>query len=371
MEKRTLGKTGMELSIIGFGGFHLVELSSKEAGRLLNMYLDMGGNYIESAAMYGNGHSEKKVGKAVSHRRDDFFLATKTMDRTKKEAEASINRSLKNLNTDYVDIIFLHEVQTPAHLEAVMAEDGALQALIDAQKAGKTRFIGVTGHGRMKTMAEAIDRYPFDVCMTSFNYFDRFNFPYNEEVLLPKALDKGVGMLGMKALADGLLYKTPELGIRYNLSLPITSLLLGMNTEEFLKKDMEIAENFTPLTDEEKEELFRESPELGDYVCRLCGKCKQNGFDPQQYFLLEGLYDRQMNDRRSVADTPHYIMREFLRFWFDQYEEAKQEYAALSEKIDPNKDYSHLNKLCPYGIDIDRKLKITHDKLVGAAEYVY
>jgi predicted aldo/keto reductase-like oxidoreductase len=369
VEKRKLGNTGLELSIIGFGGFHIVELETSEAGRILNRYLDSGGNYIESAAGYGDGNSEKKIGKTISGRRSEYYLATKTKERTKREAAQQLDRSLKNLKTDYVDIYFMHEVQTQKDLDTLLSQNGALQAAQEAQQAGKVRFIGLTGHGRQHTMEAAIEQYPFDVCMTGYNYYDRFNYPHVEDRLLPKALEKGVGCLGMKALADGYLYKSFHNAIRYTLSLPIASLVLGMNSEEYLEKDLEIAENFTPMSEEEKERLFNEAPELGDYVCRLCGKCKQNGFDPSAYFLLEGLYDRQM-DARRLEDTSHYALREFLKFWFDQKGEAQQEYSRLDEKIDPGKDYSHLNKLCPYGIDIDRKLKITHDKL-GNDEYIY
>lgn len=369
MEKRTLGKTGLELSLIGMGGFHLIELTRKEAGRLLNMYLDKGGNYIETAFAYGEGNSERKVGEAVSGRRSDYFLATKTMERSKKGTEDVINTSLKNLKTDHVDILFMHAVQTNDELQTLLADDGAIQAAAEAKKAGKVRFIAISGHGRQEVMYNAIQQFPFDVCMTGLNYLDAFNYPNVYNKLLPEAVDKGVGFLGMKALADGYLYRSPEQGIRYALSLPIACMVLGMNTEEFVKKDFEIAENFTPMSDDEKEELYKNAIELNDYVCRQCGKCAQNGFDPSKYFLLEGLYDRQMDSRR-MEDTSHYALRERLKQWFQQNGEAQQEYARLDRKIDPQKDYSSLNKLCPYGIDVDRKLKITHDKLSGGA-YIY
>ena len=116
------------------------------------------------------------------------------------------------------------------------------------------------------------------------------------------------------------------------------------------------------MTEPEKEALYRSSPELGDYVCRLCGKCRVNGFDPQSVFLLEGLFDRQMDDQR-VTDAARYALRERLRAWFQQQDTAREEYEALAQKVDPARDYSDLTPLCPYGIDIDRKLKIAHGKL--------
>ena len=136
-----------------------------------------------------------------------------------------------------------------------------------------------------------------------------------------------------------------------------------------LEHDLTLAEGFRPLSDSEREEIFRTAPELGDYVCRQCGKCRLNGFDPAAIFLLEGLFDRQMDDRR-VEDTARYALRERLKFWFDQAEEARSEYAAVATRVDPDHDYRELNELCPYGIDVDRKLKIAHDKL-SATDYIY
>lgn len=369
MEKRPLGKTGLELSIVGFGGFHLVEIGSKEAEYLLNTYLDRGGNYVETAAGYGSGNSEQKIGRAISRRRDDFILATKCHLRNAKEAGALIDESLKNLQTDHVDLLFMHGVQTPADLDAVLGKGGEIEAAEKAREAGKVRFIAISGHGRQPVLKDAVLRYPFDVLMTGFNYFDRFNYPDIETGLIEACRSREVGILGMKALADGYLYRSWENAIRYTLSLPIASLVLGMNSREMLEKDLKLAEKVRPLSEKERERIFTSAPELGDYVCRLCGKCKVNGFDPQEIFLLEGLFDRQMDDRR-VDDTAQYALRERLRFWFEQADEARSEYAALATHVDPEQDYRNLNALCPYHIDVDRKLKIAHDKLSGDG-YIY
>jgi predicted aldo/keto reductase-like oxidoreductase len=208
------------------------------------------------------------------------------------------------------------------------------------------------------------------VLLTGFNYLDRFNFPQLEGELLPLCQTKGIGVLGMKALADGFLHRDPKTAIRYALSLPIASLVVGINSREFLEEDLRIVERFSPLTEKEKERLYRAAPELGDYVCRLCGKCKDGaGFDPQEVFLLEGLCDRQMDSQR-VMEPAAYALQERLKHWFDQSAWAKEEYAKLPSKVDPAGDYRGLNRLCPYGIDLDRKLKIAHAKLT-AGGYLY
>ena len=370
MQKRTLGKTGLELSLLGFGGFHLVEVSRGEAAWLLNTYLDRGGNYIETAAQYGDGISERKIGEAVSRRRSEFVLATKTGKRTRAEALASLERSLRNLRTDHVDVFFMHEPQTVAEAEGVLAPGGAMEAFAEAKRAGKARFVAVSGHGRPAGILHSLKHHPYDVLMTGFNYFDRFNFPQLEAELLPLCQANGVGVLGMKALADGYLHRDPKTAIRYTLSLPIASLVIGINSREYLEEDLRIVEQFQPLADREREKLYRSAPELGDYVCRLCGKCADEpGFDPQAVFLLEGLFDRQMDSQR-VMEPAAFALQERLKHWFDQTAWAHEEYGRLTARVDPERDYSSLNRLCPFGIDIERKLKIAHGKLTAGA-YLY
>ncbi len=371
MQKRSLGRTGLELSLIGFGGFHLVEVGRKEAAGLLNRYLDAGGNYVETAAQYGNGISEKKIGEAIAHRRKDYLLATKTAERTREGARRGLEQSLRNLQTDHVDLLFIHEPQTVREAEQVLGPGGAIEAAEEAQSAGKVRFVAVSGHGRPDGLLHSVRRHPYDAILTSINYFDRFNFPQIEGELLPLCQEKGVGVIAMKALADGYLHRNPELAIRYTLSLPIGCLVLGINRQEYLDLDLAIADRFVPLSMPERETLFREAPELGDYVCRLCGRCRvaggpgpTPGFDPQEIFLLEGLFDRQMNSYR-VPDIASFALQERLKHWFDQAGWAREEYAARKLRVDPSRDYTELNALCPYRIDIDRKLRIIHSKLAG------
>jgi len=362
MEKRTLGKTGLTLSVLGFGGFHLVEIPSAEAARLLGAYLDAGGNYIETAAGYGDGASESKVGAAISHRRADYVLATKSIERTRDGFLAGLDRSLRNLKTDHVDLMFMHAVQTAAEADAILASGGAMEGAEQARKAGKLRFVAISGHGRPDGLLHAVKLHRFDALMTVFNYFDRFNFPTVDHELVPICQAQGTGLIAMKAFGDGWLYRSPEPSFRYALSMPVATIVAGMNTEELLKKDLDMAARLKPLTDAEKEELYRSAPELGTYVCRLCGKCAADGFDPQSVFLLEAVFDRQMDDMR-VGDAASYALRERLRGWFQQQEAARRDYGALKIQVDPAKDYRRLSALCPYGIDVDRKLKIAHGKL--------
>jgi hypothetical protein len=145
---------------------------------------------------------------------------------------------------------------------------------------------------------------------------------------------------------------------------------LGINSRDYLEEDIEIARTFSPMAEEEKEQLYTSASELGTYVCRLCGKCSDGaGLNPQDIFLLEGLFDRQMDSMQEVH-PPQYALQERLKHWFDQTAWAQEEYGKLKEKVDPSHDYRALNKLCSYGIDIDRKLKIAHSKLFNT-QYLY
>ncbi|MCF6174292.1 MAG: aldo/keto reductase [Victivallaceae bacterium] len=363
MQKRMLGNTEMELSLIGFGGFHLVETPQSQVNELLNKYLDRGGNYIETAAQYGNTMSESKIGRAVSSRRDEFFLATKCLERTRDKAAESIDHSLKNLNTDHLDIIFMHGVQSIDISETILAPGGAMEAALEAQRQGKVKYIGLTGHGQPTGLIHAIKNYPYDVLMTGINYYDRFNFPDVETILLPECQKRGISLLGMKAIGDGYLYRSVKTAIRYTLSQPISSLVLGINRNEYLEEDLAIVDKFEPMSQSEQEKLFSDALELGRYVCRQCGKCSNVAeFDPAEIFLLEGLYDRQMVDG-YISDPAHYALTERLKHWFGHKDQALAKYRKSSVKINPEKDYRHLNSYCPYGIDIDRKLKLVHHKL--------
>jgi predicted aldo/keto reductase-like oxidoreductase len=355
------------VSILGFGGFHLVETSLAQAATLLNTYLDLGGNYVETAADYGNGASEERIGRALENRRGDFYLATKTTARDADGCRASIEASLRRLRTGHLDILFMHSVRKPDLLDAILAPGGAMEAAEQARQAGKVRWIGITAHGRPWTLIEALDRYPFDVLMTDLNYYDRCNFPDKERVLLPKAAARGTGVLAMKPLADGLLFRSVPQAFRYTWSLPVVAAAVaGINTAEHLETDVCLARGFEQMTTGETDELLKNAPELGTYVCRQCGLCApcDCGVDAQRVFELEGWFDRQMRDG-VIRDAAEFGMRERLRFWFQHDTEARQAYKDLGMPARRCRECteSGCSHSCPYGIDIRAKLDIADFKL--------
>jgi predicted aldo/keto reductase-like oxidoreductase len=371
MQRRVLGRTGLEVSILGAGGFHLLEISDADAQAILHRYLDAGGNYIETAAEYGNGESERKVGLVMATRRDECVLATKCHARERAAAAQVIERSLVNLQTDHVDILLMHHIQSPDELDRILAPDGALRAAEEARDVGKVRFIGLSNHGYPEVMMEALRRYPFDVIMTNFNYYDRFNFPLIEDELLPLAAgpQHNVGIVGMKVVADGLLWQSAQQAFRYSWTLPIHVMVAGMNNLAMLEQDLAYAEDFTPMSQEEQEQWFFDAPELGTYVCRQCDKClpcptAQGNLDIPRIFELEGWFDRQIWDG-VVRDPGDYWVRTALRFWYDNEERARAAYAELPVKADACTDCGECEARCPYHLPIADKLRRAHEKLTG------
>ena len=366
MEKRKFGKTGLETSLLGIGGFHLVEIPSSEAEYLLNRYLDEGGNYIETAASYGDGESEMKIGRVVQSRRSECILATKSEKRDKQGCMDSVERSLKYLNTDHVDLLIMHGVGRLEELDAILGPGGAMEGVHRLQKDGKVRFVGISMHGQADVLIESLKRYPFDAVMTTINYYDRFNFPEIEDVLLPLALKNQTAIILMKPLADGLLWRSAPQAFRYAMSRPVSVVVTGANNREMLKQDLQYANNFKPLTPAEIQDIYENAIELGNYVCRQCGKCLPcpENIPIPEIFLYEGYYDRQMANG-VVTDPADYALRERLRFWFGNDKLAREKYQKLKVKADKCTKCGVCISRCPYGLDIVKKLEIADYKLAG------
>ncbi|MCE5257995.1 MAG: aldo/keto reductase [Chloroflexi bacterium] len=366
LEYRTLGKTGLEVALLGLGGFHFIERDAALTKQIVSRYIELGGNYVETAYSYGNGDSEIKVGAALQGLRDKVVLATKVGARDKAGAAKLLETSLANLKTDHIDIWFMHAVQSPQELDQLLADDGAIMAAEEARAAGKVRFIGISGHGWADVLLDGLKRYPFDVVMHNFNYLDRFNFPSSEQELLPYAVEHEIGIVGMKAVGDGLLYRSPEPALRYTFGLPLSTMVAGMNTLEFLDGDMAVAKNYQPMSAAEQERLFADAPELGNYVCRQCGKCLPNerNVPIPTIFQLEGMLDRQMIDitNRDAAETN---LRYQLAYWFALGDVAKERYAALAVNKDDFASCAAVEPNCPYKLPIVRKLEYVDAKMTA------
>lgn len=370
MEKNRLGKTEMMVSNIGFGGFHLCEIPFESANILLNTYLDLGGNYVETAPSYGDGESEIKIGRAISHRRDEFYLATKVHVRDYEGAKACIEGSLKRLQTDYVDLLLMHAVGSVETVDAVL--EGAIKAAEEARAAGQVKFIGISMHGEPSSLIDAINRYPFDVVMTTVNYYDDNNFPTIQGELIPLARVNDMGILLMKPLGDGYLYKSVELGFTYAFNQDVDVVVTGMNTPEMIKQDIDLANNYERMTKEEANKIRLTGPELGNYVCRQCGACEAcpEGIDIQKIFQLEGLFDRQMA-RGHVANSAEFALAERLKHWFGTKDKAKGLYQGLDIDSTACSKCGYCESVCPYGLEIIQKLERVDYKLSDDRDKIF
>jgi aryl-alcohol dehydrogenase-like predicted oxidoreductase len=261
---RPLGKTGVQVPIIGYGTAPLGKIKLMDApllrksAALLNHAIDQGITYLDTSPDYG---SQPKLGEVMKSRRDEVFLATKINKRRRDDVLAEIQQNLKELQTDHVDLIQVHAVNAMADLEAALAPDGALAALEEARRQGMTRFVGITGHARPSVLAHALQRYDFDTVLVALGMIDRL-VTGPEEVLLPIAQEKNVGVIAMKVYGHGEL-KQRELALRYSLGLPGVSLaILGMETEEQIDENVRLAQNYAPLTEAEFGPLVEEAKAL-------------------------------------------------------------------------------------------------------------
>ena len=268
--ERTLGKTGVKLTCIGMGGarFHLI--SREEGVTVVRRAYDLGINYFDMARAYSDGLGEQVYGDAIPPFRKHIFLTSKTGMRTAREAEQELNLSLKLMKTDYLDLWQIHGIRLP-DVARIFAPGGAIEAFEAARKAGTCRFIGYTGcrdpkaHVAMLEHAERFDTalMPLHVADTSFSDAPGMSFI---RTALPAAIERGVGILGIKVFGNAFLLRTFSASncLKYSLSLPgVTACPLGFNTIGQLEDDVRVAQNFQPLTGEEKSALEKRAGSKG------------------------------------------------------------------------------------------------------------
>ena len=261
MEERPFGKIGVKFPILSFGAQRVVDghgCSETQAITILNHALDRGIRYFDTAWVYSGGQSEERVEKVARHRRKEMWIATKTITRTAKESRLQLEESLHRLQTDHIDEWRLHNIWSLEELDKVTGPGGSLEAAIRARDQGLVRYISISGHTNPRVQVEALNRFPFDSVLCAVSVLDHFILSFAEE-FLPVANAKGVAIIGMKVMGLGVLAPFYEKALRYTLGLPISMAIVGMETMEQLEKNLVVADNFRPLTDEERLELFRET----------------------------------------------------------------------------------------------------------------
>jgi len=365
--KRRLGKTGLQVSVRGLGGFHQVEVNERTVAQLVDTFLDAGGNYIETARSYGDGSSEEKLGRILEGQRDEVVLVSKSGRRDAEGAWRELNESLEALRTDHLDVWICHGVNTDQEIDTMTAVGGALEAFERAREEGLVRFVAASSHWPL-TLLTAMERLRLDAVMYWVNYLVPCNYPEIYQTVAPAARARGLGIIGMKPVGDGYLYRSPEMAFTYALAQEVDVLACGFNTPEMLRADIEIVSSWQPPSEDQLDAILRDAPELGDYVCRQCGQCRMPDADLPKVFELEGKYDRQMFDGRP-HDVADYALRERLRFWFHNQERAVELYKPYADKIQAVLDSKRALPDCPYGIDLAYKLKLAHLKLTSKGNF--
>lgn len=259
MEERLYGKTGLKLPILSFGAQHIVDsdgCSEQEALNLINYALDHGVRYFDTAHWYSGGESEERIGKVAKRRRKEMWIATKTLDRTRRGSRKQLEESLKRLQTDYVDEWRMHYVSTLEDLETITSPGGALETAVKAREEGLIRYISMSNHENPQVQVKALDLFPFDSMLFPASVLDRFILSFVDE-LVPLARSKGVAVAGMKALGLGRLVHIHEEALRFAFSQPLDTVVVGATSLEHLKKNLAAANSYRPLTDTEKLDLFK------------------------------------------------------------------------------------------------------------------
>ena len=331
MEYRILGKTGLKISRMGFGGIPIQRIDAEGTKALMHRLMEAGVNFIDTARGYTV--SEEYLGYALEGIRDRFILATKSMAQTKEAMAADIETSLKNLRTDYIDLYQIHNPSAAAY-EVITAPGGALEALMEAKAAGKIGHIGLTTHS-----AALMER------VLEEDWVETLMFPYNivetqAEELIRVCGEKNIGFIAMKPLAGGAI-DDADLALRFISKNPDVSVVIpGMATVAEAEQNFTAVCNDAPLSDEEQEKIQKLRDELGTQFCRRCNYCAPctAGISIYSMFLMQGYHDR-----------------------YDLKEWAKARYHAMGKKASDCVDCGVCETRCPYNLPIRQMLKKVRD----------
>jgi aryl-alcohol dehydrogenase-like predicted oxidoreductase len=278
MPTNSFGKTGYKVGILSLGGQATIEMegTEEESEKIVNRAIDLGVNYIDTAAGYGKGRSQKNIGRVMKTRRNEVFLATKTHDRSYDGSMRLLEESLNSLQTDHLDLWQLHNVQRQDQVDKIFADDGALKALIKAREEGTVRYLGITGHYEPMILRDCLERFQFDSILMALNAADVHYLSF-KKYLLPLAQEQGIAIIGMKVATRGRMIstwapppledqpermRTPlpgtitiEEALKYNMSLPVSTTIIGVDNVAQIEQNVKIASEFSPLSEAEMEAL--------------------------------------------------------------------------------------------------------------------
>ena len=329
---RYLGNTNMKIKRVGFGGIPIQRITQDDTNLVIDELEKNNINFIDTARGYTI--SEEYIGNALRGRRDKFFIATKSMSRDYESMKKDIEISLRNLQTEYIDLYQLHNVKLEEY-KTIFENDKAMRALLEAQKEGKIKYIGITSHS-LDTIEHAVEDEKFDT----------IQFPYNivegqADEVFRKANEKGIGIIVMKPLAGGAL-DDATLAIKYILSKDYIDVAIpGMDSIEQVQQNVDVL-NKLELTENDNKKIEEIRTTLGGKFCRRCEYCLPCpvGVNIPQNFLLEGYYTR-------------YNLKEW----------SKERYDSLQGKASDCVKCGKCEKKCPYDLPIIEMLENVCAKL--------
>ena len=260
MPIRTLGRTGLEVSMIGLGGYHAaVPEKEEDSIAIIHRALDLGITFFDNADCYMKGIAEERMGKGLEGHRQKVVLMTKVDQRDAQGSLATLEASLRHLRTDYLDIWQFHGVQSVAELETIFGPHGAMETAEKARRDGKIRFVGMTGHFDPQVHLEAVKRYPLDTIMMPTNVADP-HFNSFRRTVMDEAVNRGLGIFAFKTLAFGrivsLKVASPQEALRWVWSQPISVLISGCDSLAVLNYNVYLAKTFKPMPENEQAELL-------------------------------------------------------------------------------------------------------------------
>lgn len=302
---RDLGRTGEKVSAIGIGGWHLAleHVDRPLSIRIVRTAIDRGINFLDNCWDYNDGASERRMGSALRDGyRQKAFLMTKIDGRSRKEAARQLNESLRRLQTDSIDLVQHHEILRYEDPHRIFDEDGANRALVDAKKAGKIRYIGFTGHKDPR-----IHIYMLEVAREHGFHFDTVQMPLNvmdahyrsfEKLALPELVKQGIGVLGMKPLANGIILKSKRVSasecLRYALNLPTSVVITGVDSMKILDQACDVARTFRPM----------DGAELQALLAKTASAAANGQFEP---FKTSSIFDGTAEHPEWLGDEPQRI----------------------------------------------------------------
>lgn len=257
---RTLGRTGVKVTVIGVGGYHIgKDKDSQLAIRIIRTAIDEGITFMDNAWCYNDGESERRMGAALKNGyREKAFLMTKNHGRDAATFRKQLDESLKRLGTDYIDLLQFHEIIHEGEPDRIFSE-GAIEEAVKARDEGKIRFIGFSGHCWPRLLGEMLAKdFDWDTVQMPLNLFD-YHYRSFTKGILPTLVERGIGIIAMKSLAGGKILETdisPSEAISYTLSLPVHTLISGMDSLEILKTNIDIVRKWQPLSEDERGELL-------------------------------------------------------------------------------------------------------------------